>query len=232
MAVWELSTEYKKNAIEVQLWYKDGVTIKRIEGYRWGTFYCESDERPDIDLRNEGDGYELADYDWELDSLDDGCWADWEFPDSMSEEERAKIEEAWDNEWYEGMEALGWSQDDTEYWFQGPLKLVNKDTGEEFSVLDADGNIKPEEDAISQEELEAGLEELKREFEELMAAEEEPALTNWFPSDVNPVREGRYQVNDSKNPQWPFPTYAEWDGKKWSDASIEQWRGLAEDPNK
>jgi hypothetical protein len=29
MAVWELSTEYKKNAIEVQLWYKDGVTIKK-----------------------------------------------------------------------------------------------------------------------------------------------------------------------------------------------------------
>jgi hypothetical protein len=212
MAVWELSTEYKKNAIEVQLWYKDGVTIKRIEGYRWGTFYCESDERPDIDLRNEGDGYELADYDWELDSLDDGCWADWEFPDSMSEEERTKIEEAWDNEWYEGMEALGWSNDDTEYWMQGPLKLVNKDTGEEFSVLDVDGNIRPKQDEV--------------------AALEEPALTNWFPSDVNPVHEGRYQVNDSKNPGWPFPTYAEWDGKKWSEDSIAQWRGLAEDPNK
>jgi hypothetical protein len=232
MAVWELSTEYKKNAIEVQLWYKDGVTIKRIEGYRWGTFYCESDEHPDIDLRNEGDGYELADYDWELDSLDDGCWADWEFPDSMSEEERNKIEEAWDNEWYEGVEALGWSQDDTEYWFQGPLKLVNKDTGEEFSVLDADGNIKPEEDTVSQAELEAGLEELKREFEELTAAEEDPPLTDWFPSEVNPVREGRYIVSDNKNPHWPFPTYAEWDGKKWNNDSIAQWRGLAEDPNK
>ena len=65
MATWELSTEYKKNAVEVQLWYKDGVTIKKIDGYRWGTFYCESDERPDIDLRNP-DGYELTDYDWEL----------------------------------------------------------------------------------------------------------------------------------------------------------------------
>ena len=31
MAVWELSTEYKKNAIEVQLWYKDGVTIKPLK---------------------------------------------------------------------------------------------------------------------------------------------------------------------------------------------------------
>ena len=212
MAVWQLSTEYKKNAIEVQLWYKDGVAIKRVEGYRWGTFSCESDERPDIDLRNEGDGYELADYDWELDSLDDGCWAAWEYPTDFPIEERTKIEEAWDNEWYDGMEALGWSNDDTEYWFQGPLKLVNQDTGEEFSVLDENFNIIPEP--------------------EPQVVNDDPPLTNWFPSDVAPVREGRYQVNDDKNPTWPFPTYATWDGQKWSDTSIAQWRGLAEDPDK
>ena len=212
MAVWQLSTEYKKNAIEVQLWYKDGVAIKRVEGYRWGTFSCESDERPDIDLRNEGDGYELADYDWELDSLDDGCWAAWEYPTDFPIEERTKIEEAWDNEWYDGMEALGWSNDDTEYWFQGPLKLVNRDTGEEFSVLDENFNVIPEP--------------------EPQVVNDDPPLTNWFPSDVAPVREGRYQVNDDKNPTWPFPTYATWDGQKWSDTSIAQWRGLAEDPDK
>jgi hypothetical protein len=232
MAVWELSTEYKKNAIEVQLWTKDGITIKKIEGYRWGTFYCESDERPDIDLRNP-DGYELADYDWELDSLDDGCWSEWEYPDSVSEEEREKIEAAWDENWYDGMEELGWSNDDTEYHFQGPLKLVNRDTGEEFSVLDENFNIIPEEHGtVSQAELEEALEDLKREFEELQVVNDDPPLTNWFPADVNPVREGRYQINDNKNPQWPFPTYADWDGKKWSEDSIEKWRGLAEDPNK
>ena len=208
MAVWELSTEYKKNAVEVQLWYKDGVTIKKIEGYRWGKFSCESDERPDIDLRNP-DGYELADYDWELDSLDDGCWSEWEYPDSVSEAERAEIEAAWDNEWYEGLEELGWSNDDTEYHFNGPLKLVNCDTGEEFSVLDENFNIIPETPPV-----------------------EEPKLTEWFPLGVAPVREGSYQVNDDKNPTWPFPTYATWDGEKWSDTSIAQWRGLAEDPNK
>ena len=212
MATWQLSTEYKKNAIEVQLWYKDGVAIKRVEGYRWGSFSCESDERPDIDLRNEGDGYELADYDWELGSLDDGCWADWEYPTDFPIEERIKIEEAWDNDWYDGMEALGWSNDDTEYWFQGPLKLVNQDTGEEFSVLDENFNIIPEP--------------------EPQVLNDDPPLTNWFPSDVAPVREGRYQVNDDKNPTWPFPTYATWDGQKWSDTSIAQWRGLAEDPDK
>ena len=185
------------------------MAIKRVEGYRWGTFLCESDERPDIDLRNEGDGYELADYDWELGSLDDGCWADWEYPTDFPIEERTKIEEAWDSEWYDGMEALGWSNDDTEYWFQGPLKLVNQDTGEEFSVLDENFNIIPETPPV-----------------------EEPKLTEWFPTDVEPVREGAYQINDDKNPAWPFPTYATWDGQKWSADSIAQWRGLAEDPSK
>jgi hypothetical protein len=124
MATWVLTTKTKKNAVEKQFWYKDGKVIIREEGYRWGKFYCESDERPDVDLANP-DGYELGDseYDWELDNLDDGCWADWTFPDDMSEEEQEEIQEAWEEDFYEGMEALGWSNDDTEYWFYGELEL-------------------------------------------------------------------------------------------------------------
>jgi hypothetical protein len=124
MATWVLTTATKKNAVEKQFWAKDGQTIIREEGYRWGTFYCESDERPDVDLTNP-DGYELGDseYDWELDNLDDGCWADWEFPDSMSEEEREAFETAWDEDSFDGVEALGWSNTETEYYFYGPLEL-------------------------------------------------------------------------------------------------------------
>jgi hypothetical protein len=124
MATWALTTKTKKNAVEKQFWYKDGKVIIREEGYRWGKFYCESDERPDVDLANP-DGYELGgtDYDWELDNLDDGCWADWTFPDDMTEEEQEEIQEAWEEDFYEGMEALGWSNDDTEYWFYGELEL-------------------------------------------------------------------------------------------------------------
>ena len=124
MTTWALTTKTKKNAVEKQFWYKDGRVIIREEGYRWGKFYCESDERPDVDLANP-DGYELGDseYDWELDNLDDGCWADWTFPDDMTEEEQEEIQEAWEEDFYEGMEALGWSNDDTEYWFYGELEL-------------------------------------------------------------------------------------------------------------
>ena len=133
MATWKLSPQYKKSAVERSIWTKDGVTVVREEGYRWGTFYCETAYQPDIDLKNL-DGYQVnfGDYDWELESLDDGCWADWEFPDGMSDEDRKAIETAWDENWYEGMEELGWSNDDTEYHFYGPLRLENEDTGEVF----------------------------------------------------------------------------------------------------
>ena len=86
MATWELSTLYKKSAIERQFWYKDGQVAIRTEGYRWGTFTIESDTMPDVDLNNP-DEFEL-DSDWQLVSLDDGCWAEWEWPDDMDEEEQ------------------------------------------------------------------------------------------------------------------------------------------------
>ena len=128
MATWILKTLHKKNAVEKQFWYKDGKVVIREEGYRWGEFYCESDEQPEIDLDN-ADGYNLSesDYDWELTSLDDGCWSDWTFPEDMTEEEQAEIESAWEEEYFEGMEELGWSQDDTEYILQGPLELLDED---------------------------------------------------------------------------------------------------------
>ena len=105
MATWQLSTASKKNAVEKQYWYKEGVTIIREEGYRWGTFSCESDEQPDIDLEND-DGYDLSnsEYDWELDTLDDGCWVEWDFPEDMDEEEQERIIALCEDDFIEGLE--------------------------------------------------------------------------------------------------------------------------------
>ena len=128
MATWTLKTQHKKNAVEKQHWYKDGKEIIRQEGYRWGTFYCESDEQPDIDLVND-DGYEIGqdEYEWELEELDDGCWADWEWPEDMPEEEQDEIMDAWNENYFEGLEELGWSCDDTDYILLGPLELLDED---------------------------------------------------------------------------------------------------------
>ena len=131
MATWILTTQHKKSAVERSFWYKDGEKIVREEGYRWGKFHCESDEKPDVDLKNP-DGYEIGGYDWEMDSMDDGCWLEWDWPEDMTEEEQDEIMNAWEEDFYDGMETLGWSNDDTEYVFYGPLQLENEQTGEVF----------------------------------------------------------------------------------------------------
>ena len=124
MATWVLTTLEKKNVVETEFWSKDGKTIKRSTGFRWGTVYCESDERPDIDLANpEGLEVFATDYDFELDNLDDGHYCDVEYPDDMSEEEQERMDELWDEDSYSAWEEEGWSNDDTETWFHGPLDL-------------------------------------------------------------------------------------------------------------
>ncbi len=155
MATWKLSPLYKKSAVEKQFWYKEGKVIIREEGYRWGTFYVESDTRPltNAELKND-DGYQLGCIDndecWELDNLDDGCWADSTAGnDNTTDEDIEEFEEAWEEDFFEGAEALGWSNDDTEYWYYGPLELTNEDTGEVFSGEDE--NLPEDEPKIVEE---------------------------------------------------------------------------------
>ena len=139
MATYKLSPKFKKSAVEVTYWEKDGVTILYREGYRSGTFYCESDTRPDISLAD-NEELNIGDADcgtadcWELEELWDGCWGGWEFPEDMPEEEQERITALWESESYSGMEEDGWYNSDTEYVFEGPLRMecdgVELDEGE------------------------------------------------------------------------------------------------------
>lgn len=133
MTTWKISNVNKKSAVDVQHWTKGDVTIKREEGFRWGVWSCESDEKPEIDLNNP-DGFDTMsdDYDWEMEEMSDGCWAEWIFPDDMSDEEREAIEAAYDDMWEEGLEELGWHNTDGEHFILGPIRLTNADTGEEW----------------------------------------------------------------------------------------------------
>lgn len=133
MATWKITNATKKNAVERQFWVKDGIVVTKDEGFRWGTWSCESEEKPELDLDN-NEGYEVlfGDYDWEIEDMVDGCWVEWTFPDDMPEEERERIQTLWDENWYEGMEGDGWVNDETEHWIYGPIKLINDDTSEEF----------------------------------------------------------------------------------------------------
>ena len=120
MTTWKVSTKYKKSITEKQFWTKDGKTIVYSTGWRWG--YARYAEKPEIDEDDEEVNiYELGDV---IDQeQEDGCWSDWEFPDDMDEEEQEKLQEAYEEDYDEGLEGEGWVCDDTEMWFSGPLEI-------------------------------------------------------------------------------------------------------------
>lgn len=248
MAVWNLSPQYKKSAVEVMFFRKDNMVISIEQGFRWANFTVESTERPltDDELKNE-DGYELGcienDESWEMQDMTDGCWLDIDRANShVSDEEFEAFEKAWEEDSYEGVEALGWSNDDTEYYYHGPLELTNEDTGEVFKGEPDDMPVAP--DLTFEEKVEL-VRELEAEVRVEQAAgakwpfsppntePEEPELTDWFPVSINPAYKGFYEVLTKESINWPFPNKAEWTGKKWVflDQTVTEWRGLAKDPN-
>jgi len=225
MAIWKLSPQHKKSAVEKMFFYNGSKAIIVEQGWRWGTFTVESDERPltDLELVNE-DGYELGCIDnnesWELYEMTDGCWLDIDALRDATEEDVTAFEQAWEEDGYDGVEALGWSNDDTEYYYHGPLELTNEDTGEVFQGDAVETQTQTEQQLIA-------------ELDELIATmpdPDEPAVTDWFPTTVDPVHVGSYQITGNKYPNWPFPQHAIWDGESWSESDIVSWRGLANKP--
>jgi len=137
MATWKISNYHKKNAVERQIWQRDGKTIVREEGFRWGTWTCKSDTQPNLDLNNP-EGYEVfsTEHDWELDEMVDGCWAEITAEDGATQKDLEEFEAAWEEDWFDGVEALGWVNDETEYWIYGPIELTNTDTDESWCGTD------------------------------------------------------------------------------------------------
>jgi len=251
MATWKLSPQYKKSAVEKMFFYKDDKCITIEQGFRWATFSVQSDERPltDEELKNE-DGYELGcidnDESWEMWDMTDGCWLDIETGnDKTTELDLENFQYAWEQDSYEGVEAIGWSQTDTEYYYYGPLVLTNEDTGEEYFGEKIEEDAEAPTNLTLEEKVEL-VNELETEVRNEQAQgvkwpfsppapeveDESPALTDWFPVSVNPVRKGFYEVLTKESINWPFPNKAEWTGKKWVflDHTVEKWRGLANNP--
>jgi hypothetical protein len=136
MAIWKIVNQHKKNCEERQFWTKDGKTVVRTEGFRWGSFTVETtDDNPPEGITAENpDGIDMYSYTGENapdgaepDCWDDGCYGDWEFPDGMDEEEQERIQEGWEEDFYDFMEGDGWVNDETEAWLFGPLDIERVD---------------------------------------------------------------------------------------------------------
>lgn len=137
MTWWTVSTEHKKSVFEHELWQKDDWVIRRITGYRWGTYLIETDDdNPPVLDQTDGpsaDGVDMnnTEYNYDLDNLSDGWYEDFIWPDEMPEEEQDRLLAIWEEDGYGGWEEEGWDQYDTEVWFHGPL-LIEKHEEEEW----------------------------------------------------------------------------------------------------
>lgn len=137
MATWTVSTQDKKSVEEQEIWTKDGTIIRRVTGFRWGTFgvTTEDDDPPEFQLASTPGGSDDLDsinmydcgYDSELVSLDDGWYGDIVFPEDMDAEEQERLTELWEEDSYDGWEQDGWYLDETEVWFWGPLDIVREE---------------------------------------------------------------------------------------------------------
>jgi hypothetical protein len=134
MTKWTLMPKYKKNIQEVEFWTKDDKTIQYSTWWRGGNVVITTptDEIPDIDLMNEDeDGlsvYDLVDdetiLEVEVDSFWDGDNSEWLSTSSdVTEEELEAVRQAWEEDWSEGVENLGWEQESGELYFHGELEI-------------------------------------------------------------------------------------------------------------
>lgn len=136
MANWRVSTVDKKSIEEHEFWEKDGIAIRRITGFRHGSWIAITSDDNEPDFERTSGPFGDSDFnavdmynaygtnldDVELEEMHDGWYSDVIWPDDLDEEAREALEEAWDEDSYEGWEDLGWVQTDTECWVFCDLK--------------------------------------------------------------------------------------------------------------
>jgi hypothetical protein len=126
MVRYSVSPKYKKSIEEREIWQRDGRELVRTQGWRGGSVWLITEDDQPLDIKAENpDGLLITDcgYEYELDSFWDGVYDDWIWPEDMSEEEQELILAAWEEDSYEALENLGWTNVDTEIWFFGPLDI-------------------------------------------------------------------------------------------------------------
>lgn len=216
MSRWKVSTKEKKSVEEREIWmHPEKGTIERRVGFRWGSYFVftEGSKPPKFELVEVPGGDGAADsvdmnscgYDTDLIGLEDGCYLDIVWSTSLNSSERDELETIWEEDSHDGWENLGWNLDDTQVWFWGDFDIS----------LDDDNEVKSQDLAKS------------------FKSKKEEGLTDWFPVNIKPVREGDYDIELKVARQWPeIPiTRANWDGHSWSDEhgyklKIKCWRGL------
>ena len=114
----------KKSILQVDVYEGDGKTFRRETTFVQGYAVIDADLN-DIDAKNK-DPIKISKYNIEDHDYQEGSACFWYFDDSFDADEQEKIKDAWDQEWEEGLNNLGWFLMDQDVYFQGPLKITKE----------------------------------------------------------------------------------------------------------
>lgn len=119
---WIVSNREKKNVTQIETWVNGDLTATRETGWRWGRW--KYDTKPDLSTYDENHQHDVYSFGDVTDAdLDDGCWTEWHWPESMDAEEIERLEEIYEEEYDEGLENEGWVCDDNDTFVTGPLDV-------------------------------------------------------------------------------------------------------------
>jgi hypothetical protein len=128
--IYKLEPIWKKSVVDIEHWYrKDNDKKQWIEkesGWRWGSATFNSDEFPDIDLKNDQSFNVLEELDDPELEYDDGCWSSMTFGGDLTEEEQEELEYMDQDE----LEEKGWHLHYIDTFYTGPLKLTDENVNE------------------------------------------------------------------------------------------------------
>ena len=114
----------KKSILQVDAYENDGRNFRRETTFVQGFAVLDVDSK-EIDAKNK-DGLKVSKYAIEDHDYQDGSACFWYFDESIDADEQEKIKDAWDQEWEEGLNNLGWFLMDQDVYFHGPLKITNE----------------------------------------------------------------------------------------------------------
>jgi hypothetical protein len=121
--VWRVSPTYKKSIIQIETWQKDDLVATYEVGWRWGHFDFAT--KPTIESPSDDDErIEISEFGDVIDSeQDDGCWAEWTWPDDLDEDEVERLEGLMEEEGSFALEGEEWENVETEYFISGPFTI-------------------------------------------------------------------------------------------------------------
>ncbi len=128
MAHWKVFTIDKGSVLEVEIWVKDNIKIKKLTSFNYGSWIITTNDNEIPKIIQPKESYvEILDYrennveSVELLSLEDDYFTTWEFPDSLLKEEQTNIKIGFENFKFDFLDSNGWYHKETECLINGEL---------------------------------------------------------------------------------------------------------------